>query len=36
LGWKYDLTFVGRSGMKTALDDVATAGRNRSRVSCRQ
>ena len=36
LSWKYDLTFVGRSGMKTALDEVAAAGRNRSRVSCRQ
>jgi hypothetical protein len=36
LSWKYDLAFVGRSGMKAALDEVAAAGRNRSRMSCRQ
>jgi hypothetical protein len=34
LSWKYNSTFVSRSGMKDALSHVASTARNRSRTSC--
>jgi hypothetical protein len=34
ISWKYNTTFISRSGMKDALRAVAYAAKNRSRTSC--
>jgi hypothetical protein len=34
VSWKYNTTFINRSGMKDALRSVAYAAKNRSRTSC--
>jgi len=36
LNWPYNTTFLSRSGMKAALDEVVATARNRSRTSCKQ
>lgn len=36
LSWKYDTSFIGRTGMKDALDAVSYTARSRSRTSCKQ
>jgi hypothetical protein len=34
LSWKYDVAFLSRSGMRSAIAEVAQIARNRSRASC--
>jgi hypothetical protein len=36
LSWKYDLAFLSRSGMRSAIAEVARVARNRSRTSCKR
>jgi hypothetical protein len=36
LNWQYDPTFIGRAGIREALDSVSAAARNRPRTSCVQ
>jgi hypothetical protein len=34
LSWKYNTTFIGRSGMRSALAELASVAKNRARSSC--
>ncbi len=35
-GWKYDATYLSQTGIRAALDSVATVARNRASGSCMQ
>ncbi len=35
ISWKYDDTFLSRSGMKDAMSAVGSAARSRSRTACK-